>query len=498
MSWAAPLDSARSSDEPQQRQLSGSSSNAQGLGSQMHASGLGGLARFGRSIGSAAFGEQTFQAMSDWGDDFERKYCDGSFVGALKNAPAKALPVAGKLGADLGTAASKALPAAGKLGADLGTAAIKLVEEAVGMQNEEKGIYLVDNTWLKANTERVAYRVSKRLDDYDTTGAAWGSTVTGVDEGDGWLRIGERYLPMRLQDHPVLTFQALVPAEEAEPAETQDGERRGSFDIAKSAAEALLGVGRTPSASSTAQATASDGLSGLVASDPAREPGSPLQTTASEPSVPGRSQWQELQEMKARLAEERERRRGRTGAMMRLGDACRELRAEIVASSVQLEDAEHVRRRARRDVDEEEKCLEELHTLHRQLQSQKAAQQAELRRFAVEAAKRERAAREANKEGAWAREGPETEALKDAKLALAEALGQMDQVRLEARGEIARLQEALEVAQAEHISLHKRLKGLKESPRPTAAGTAEADSVPAKGLRQGLWNMLRPGSRAAG
>jgi len=80
----------------------------------------------------------------------------------------------------------------------------------------------------------------------------------------------------------------------------------------------------------------------------------------------------------------------------------------------------------------------------------------------VAAAAAERAAREASREGAWARDGPETEALKTAKVALAEILGGMDEVRLQERHEAAELQREIEAAQAERAVLQR----LAEQPPP--------------------------------
>ncbi|CAK0886677.1 unnamed protein product [Prorocentrum cordatum] len=55
----------------------------------------------------------------------------------------------------------------------------------------------------------------------------------------------------------------------------------------------------------------------------------------------------------------------------------------------------------------------------------------------------------------WARDGPETDALKDAKLALAEVLGEVDEVRLLCRRELHALQEAVAVADGENAKLRR-------------------------------------------
>uniref|UniRef100_A0A7S4R1R5 Ubiquitin-like domain-containing protein n=1 Tax=Alexandrium monilatum TaxID=311494 RepID=A0A7S4R1R5_9DINO len=52
----------------------------------------------------------------------------------------------------------------------------------------------------------LGFRCSKDLEDRAGDGAvaAWGATVIGADEGDGWLKVGSRYLPMVLQGIQVL------------------------------------------------------------------------------------------------------------------------------------------------------------------------------------------------------------------------------------------------------------------------------------------------------
>lgn len=71
--------------------------------------------------------------------------------------------------------------------------------------------YIVDNSILKADSPGLGYFFSKNLD--DPAGMfmykSWGTTVTGVDEGDGWLQVGDRYLPLTFNGIRVLTPKAL-------------------------------------------------------------------------------------------------------------------------------------------------------------------------------------------------------------------------------------------------------------------------------------------------
>lgn len=69
--------------------------------------------------------------------------------------------------------------------------------------------YVIDNRFLRATTAGLAYRNRKQLDDWDmnVTPPTWGSTVKGLDCGDGWLRVGEHYLPTHVNGLQVLTLK---------------------------------------------------------------------------------------------------------------------------------------------------------------------------------------------------------------------------------------------------------------------------------------------------
>mmetsp|Transcript_19869 Transcript_19869/g.46478 ORF Transcript_19869/g.46478 Transcript_19869/m.46478 type:complete len:844 (-) Transcript_19869:350-2881(-) len=69
--------------------------------------------------------------------------------------------------------------------------------------------FIVDNRWLKAQTDGLSYRNSKSMEDHDVTRpvAPWYSVVFGVDEEDGWVRLEDgSYLPSFVNDVPVLTI----------------------------------------------------------------------------------------------------------------------------------------------------------------------------------------------------------------------------------------------------------------------------------------------------
>lgn len=90
--------------------------------------------------------------------------------------------------------------------------------------------YLVDNSKLKAMTIGLAYRYSKHAQDrnHDIPGPFWGTTVMGIDQGDGWLKVGEHFLPAELEGAQVLAACEQVAVEEEEacwdgPSLTADG-----------------------------------------------------------------------------------------------------------------------------------------------------------------------------------------------------------------------------------------------------------------------------------
>lgn len=67
-------------------------------------------------------------------------------------------------------------------------------------------LYLIDNTIFQAKTHGLHFRLEKKLDNKSDAKhiAPWGSVVTGVDEKDGWLRVGQHFLPMKLNGVPVV------------------------------------------------------------------------------------------------------------------------------------------------------------------------------------------------------------------------------------------------------------------------------------------------------
>ncbi|CAK9085061.1 unnamed protein product [Durusdinium trenchii] len=66
--------------------------------------------------------------------------------------------------------------------------------------------YRVDNGFLKAQSVGLGFRRSKDMKDLvPDTVVPWGSRIQGVDEGDGWLRLGANYLPFFVHGIPVIS-----------------------------------------------------------------------------------------------------------------------------------------------------------------------------------------------------------------------------------------------------------------------------------------------------
>lgn len=105
-----------------------------------------------------------------------------------------------------------------------------LAEEWLEQQFEEQQAvmadqieFVLDNSSLKASTIGLAYRRSKNRSDRDHTipGLEWGATITGLDEGDGWVRVGDHFLPKDLDNVAVLVPRTEVTQDVA--ALTADG-----------------------------------------------------------------------------------------------------------------------------------------------------------------------------------------------------------------------------------------------------------------------------------
>lgn len=196
-------------------------------------------------------------------------------------------------------------------------------------------------------------------------------------------------------------------------------------------------------------AAASDG--GAGGSDLAEE----LRQHAGSPAA---ALWRELQRLQEGLREERERRKGRVAALRVLDEALRPLRAELAQEPNFHGAAESERCVVEHRLHTAERAFEELQEQHHQLLSRRAAQEAEIQRHNLEAKREDRAAREraGGQVRVWARDGQELEALKVAKIELAEVLMLVDEDRLRRRRELRDLIGQVEAAQRERALLRQK------------------------------------------
>lgn len=108
---------------------------------------------------------------------------------------------------------------------------------------EQERTYLVDNSQLQSKRDGLTYRRSKNLDDKDPEAfARYGSRVSGVDEGDGWLRVGEHlYLPFQVKGAPVLELStAKTPVPAAERKTEKDFKKKASASAEAAKPEEFL------------------------------------------------------------------------------------------------------------------------------------------------------------------------------------------------------------------------------------------------------------------
>merc|ERR1711972_432971 len=129
--------------------------------------------------------------------------------------------------------------------------------------------------------------------------------------------------------------------------------------------------------------------------------------------------------------------------IMRLTEEVRILSQQVDEERELLARAEEERADLDEREDEGARRFDDLQEKHQTALSRKASLEAELRQEKIAADLANRAANKALKEGAWAREGPETQALLNAKMTLAEALGDVDEARLLSRRELAKIQKEI-------------------------------------------------------
>lgn len=137
-------------------------------------------------------------------------------------------------------------------------------------------LYLVDSPELSGTTNGLAFRLQKRRKCKDTLtqGPRWGTTIRGVDEGDGWVRVGERYLPLSLGGKPVLVEQEEDLTDDTSTGSQEHGSDCGAASDASSEASnppvPLPAAVKNLLVEEEASATAAD-LDGLIFHEEALE-----------------------------------------------------------------------------------------------------------------------------------------------------------------------------------------------------------------------------------
>mmetsp|Transcript_11316 Transcript_11316/g.34980 ORF Transcript_11316/g.34980 Transcript_11316/m.34980 type:complete len:326 (+) Transcript_11316:102-1079(+) len=81
-------------------------------------------------------------------------------------------------------------------------AAVEELEEEPAVHQLKQ--WLVDNSQLQHRGPGVKYRLSKERTNTGLKYAAWGETLQGVDSGDGWVQVGDAYLPKEVNGKAVL------------------------------------------------------------------------------------------------------------------------------------------------------------------------------------------------------------------------------------------------------------------------------------------------------
>jgi hypothetical protein len=84
-------------------------------------------------------------------------------------------------------------------------ACVPLESKPEPREAEVEQSYLVDSFYTKSSAQGLLCRRTKHIDDVDfNRETLYNSIVTGVDDGDGWLRVGDCLLPFTLRGKPVL------------------------------------------------------------------------------------------------------------------------------------------------------------------------------------------------------------------------------------------------------------------------------------------------------
>lgn len=103
----------------------------------------------------------------------------------------------------------------------------------VGSRAPHEAEFRVDNGELQTEAPGIRFRTTKQNTDVNTDKEPipWGQTLRGIDEGDGWLRVGSLYLPMQVDAKRVL-FEVQTMTPSGDPTAQQATKAQERFEAA--------------------------------------------------------------------------------------------------------------------------------------------------------------------------------------------------------------------------------------------------------------------------
>lgn len=346
----------------------------------------------------------TWQKMNEWGDEFERRHFDGNFVHSVVGAPNTAVRAMN----DWGDEIERRHFEGNFLGsvARAPVAAGEVISEAIGQ--------LVDNSLEP---------LPPMSTDPWAVGAMTGempTLPTYYADVQSYGRYGERR-----RDSDERGFEPSSPSQPS--AASSHSPPESSPGTTGFSGPGLLVTGRTADEVATFMASLPDG------------PG--LEEVA--------------RDLQVQLEEEQGKRHGRAEALRALKAALLELPREISEEQRLVDISAGTRAASEARAAAAGRALQTLKEHHHHLKEQREAQLEEREQLdAANAAAAAAAARQTQLATGCvrerARDGPETEALKEAKIELAELLAEVDEARLHRRQELKALNQAVEATETEN------------------------------------------------
>eukprot|EP00930_Biecheleria_cincta_P027699 TRINITY_DN19400_c0_g1_i1.p1 TRINITY_DN19400_c0_g1~~TRINITY_DN19400_c0_g1_i1.p1 ORF type:complete len:457 (+),score=116.37 TRINITY_DN19400_c0_g1_i1:30-1373(+) len=361
------------------------------------------------------------QAMNDWGDDFERRHFDGDFVGAVTAGPKKVgQAVNSRLddmerrhfnGDFVGTVAGAGSQVAAELLAEVSEAAALVSEATAYVADAGEGV--------------------------DSEGFRGGGVAS-------------------VHQFHVLNSQTELPSHKTDGSEGEHAFK--ADDAARSVSESEKDVVRIGTTSNASSSSAQPIVRHAASIDPAAH-ASDDEFTCLPARIDSLSNQESLDaaaDLRQRLENEENMRHGRAQALRALALDIRELPKQIAEERRLSEVVSGERAAAAARTMAASRALHALKNNHRSLQERHEAQIEELEQLeaAADAALAASTRAELLMSGSspnreWARDGPETDALKEAKITLALLLTQVDEARLAKRKELAGLNNDMEVLERE-------------------------------------------------